>query len=161
MMGDDDSTSDLYFEETLQLQYPTSFSTLNKFPVYPSVTQFHNNELKSYDSLPIIVKVSCSPNLSPRSDGTGSTSNCTSADDDLDSYCGSLAYSVESCEIGHMLGDLDVHANREHDTQERIDDCLRGLTWIISMMQQSFNKIKSAQDDDESDVGNGIINYHH
>jgi hypothetical protein len=68
-------------------------------------------------------------------------------------------------DMGHMLVDyqdsiadahastdyqdiIDVHASKEEDSNEKFDHCLRPLAWAISLIQQSFKKIGSTQDND-------------
>ena len=145
-------------------QYPaTTTLTPRKFVFRPSVTPFHDEPI--CDMVPII-KGSYSVNLSPGSNGTGRTSNCTLEDNDLDSCSSSLAYSMDSADMdmGHMLVDyqdsfdvhaskdyqdsINVHASNEEDANEKFDHCLRPLAWAISLIQQSFKKIRSTQGND-------------
>jgi hypothetical protein len=95
-----------------------------------------------------------------RSEGTGETSQST-LDDDLDSHCGSLTYSVESWGLGQMLPDKDVQGNinieivdlpstlnTEDSTEQNVfDPCFRPLAWVVSLLQESFKKKSSSLDE--------------
>lgn len=95
-----------------------------------------------------------------RSEGTGETSQST-LDDDLDSHCGSLTYSVESWGMGQMLTDKDVQGNinieivdlpltldtEDSAEQNVFDPCFRPLAWVVSLLQESFKKKSSPLDE--------------
>jgi len=118
---------------------------------------------------------------SPGSNGTGKTASTSlhgSGDgdnDDLDSHCGSLTYSVESWGPGNMLqDDIDdgtqtgVEADKDETGGVATDDlllpaaapggegdahddcmaipCFPTLSWVHSWVQESFQKVDDFQD---------------
>ena len=177
---------DHYFEKALQYpELPSSSSSsssspfplhnLRKFVLLPS--SITNEKDLAYLSRPAVNKDLRyhSPTNSPGSNVTDKTSECTEedyeneAEDDLDSHCGSLAYSVESWALGHFHSEeIDegysaededekdlvrssqiVHSSHSLDNLEDnrdvfIDDpCFMPLDWIRTLVQESFRKLES------------------
>jgi hypothetical protein len=166
---------DYYFEKALQYpELPSSSSpsssplhTTRKFVLLPS--SIKNEKYLTYLSSPAVNKDLRyhSPANSPGSNATSKTSECTDddyeneVDDDLDSHCGSLAYSVESWALGHFHSEeIDAGYNAEDeddlvrsshilDNHNDNHDCFIGdtcflrLDWVRMLVQESFQKLES------------------
>lgn len=138
---------DRYFEESLQ--YPTFHKALpssfsihidRKYALHRSSSSLNKSLDKENVGLSPFVTIpkrnlwrqiskrtndSSSPTDSPGSEGTHKTSECSTDsdndDNDLDSHCGSLTYSVESFALGHNFlsaeeFDEGYHAEDEGET---------------------------------------------
>jgi len=193
--------SDYYFEKALQ--YPEFSSTSSSFKFhntgrfvllpsslksgaenghghdhghnqrysYPSRTTYH-----ARPTLPFTTKhLRYSPTDSPGSDGTGHTSQCTETDvdEDLESHCGSLCYSVESWTLEHNFPTDDEiddgynaedehttagdHPHRHHSSFYSLDhsdddcyepdNCFLPLSWVQDWFHESFRKLESLAQD--------------
>lgn len=154
--------SDYYFSENVNhSEFTPESSCTRKIFFLPSQSSPQKSQIGSPIGNRIyIVKDQkySSANFSPRSNGTNETSKCAT-DGDLDSHCGSLAYSVESWGIGHFLEDEyrdDDNAKVDHlltptaeegHEHEVFNPCFRPLSWAISLLQESLKKISSFPDD--------------
>ena len=135
-IGDNSTGSDYYFEKIQR--YPEFSSTTiaslslplrspGRFVLLPSHFKNENSPSQTrfeYTSrlLPLTSKTfQHSPTNSPSSNGTGETSSCTEyddqEDDDLNSCCGSLTYSVESW-AHDQHSHLDEFYQKYHTTGE-------------------------------------------
>jgi len=173
---------DHYFEKAIQYPELPSSSSSSSFPLHHSTRKFvllpssiKNEKDLTYLSWSAVNKYLRyhSPTNSPGSNVTDKTSECTDDDyeneveDDLDSHCGSLAYSVESWAPGHIHSeeidegysaeDKDeqdlvrssqiVHShsldNHEDNRDVFIDNpCFMPLDWIQTLVQESFRKLE-------------------
>lgn len=147
----------------------------------------YNNDDMPYDCMlsstrhswpPVTKDLRNSPDYSPGSNATSKTSLCTDdeykEDDDLESYCGSLCYSVESWTVGHyQQEDIDegYHAEDEDDDEDEdedmtttalghssysldnidydcvdVDPCFQPLGWLQALIKEMFRQPGSFED---------------
>lgn len=124
---------------------PSSFKTEKNFIRFRRITRptsFATTKTTTHDSWqPVSKSLRDSPTDSPGSNGTNKTSECTEYDqddyeDDLDSYCGSLTYSVES----YALGDFPT---------EEIDEGYHAEDEYTSHLGRSCSSLYDDDDDHE------------
>eukprot|EP00536_Pseudo-nitzschia_multiseries_P000851 jgi/Psemu1/1971/gm1.1971_g len=163
---------DHYFDKALHYPefMPKSLST-RKILFHPSESSFQNSNIESligYRISAVDDKRDSAVHFYSHYNGIKDTSKY-STDTDLDSQCGSLAYSVESWGMGQCVDDeyrqdsnveveidllLTMTAREEHQYQHEIfDPCFRPLSWAVSLLQESFKKISFFPDEmqNESD----------
>lgn len=142
--------TDFYFERP-NLQFPRYMNPQErKVCVSPSPRLWYDPETKQrkigYNSMEkfIMAQHSRCPTLSPGSQGTDTTLSSTDHDDDdSDSYCGSLTYSVESGgEMAYILDDdgmmfrkkKNTHGDDDDDDDQNNNKCFQLFDGIISVI---------------------------
>jgi hypothetical protein len=160
------STADFYFDDP-SLQFPLSPISVRKeiFSLTPfwgespsmstikgvwfSATNVKQNFRTNMDLPHALIKqrTALCPNLSPRSEGTETTTDWMKDSCDTESYCGSLTYSVETDRfaddyddenIATMMIDSALDDVVEPTQRENSHKCFRILDGVISAIQIIF-----------------------